>query len=162
MSWKTPFKLRWVYGVGFLFSRFPVSALLLIWSNDFSVMRKKKPNNAPCNWLYYEFGRMKTQLGEKTLGVFMREFPDWTKWGEMTHSKCGYHHSMDWGTGLNTKYKGSELSSCFLLCSLLSDCRCHAASCLALTLPRLPSGVFTLWDQRQPSSLKVHSSGILL
>lgn len=41
MSWKMPFKPRWVYRVGFLFSGFPVSVLLLIWSNDFSVMRKK-------------------------------------------------------------------------------------------------------------------------
>lgn len=100
-----------------------------------------------------ESWRIKTQPGEKPLGVFMREFSDWENWGEMTHSKCGRHHSMDGGTGLNTKYKGSELSSSSLGSLLLTadatrpaappSC-CHAC----------PLASFTLWDKESLPPLR--------
>lgn len=98
--------------------------------------------------------------GDRLLGMCIREFLDWTNWGE---NALNVHDSIAWAECWQGE--GERWASANSCKSLLPDCRCNVITCLKLPLPLvlpLPTSPHKLLDQSNSSFLKLLLSGILL
>lgn len=84
--------------------------------------------------------RIYTYLGNKSLGMSLRNFLDCIYWSETIHTKQRRHHSIGWNYRMNTTGKGREVLPFICLhLSLLPDCGHHVTGCLTLLSPCLPN-----------------------
>lgn len=101
------------------------------WSLAFCIWAKAVTSEANHD---YQFNSICNYVGDKTLGLSVKAFPNWAIRGGKTYPKCGQHHSRSWSPGPNKNRKESWGTA---FTSLLSDCRYNTTCCLTFLLPWL-------------------------